>query len=351
MISSLKIEGFRGLKQFEMGQLGRVNLLVGTNNCGKTSVLEAIYLLASGGEPWCIQYLLTKRGEQSFTQVSYVDEPQPSSPPEYSISHLFTGHKLYGVPLKISSVWGSQPRVIDLSFKEMKQGFVEISRGEIPGSVLQMAGNVRADFQEIPLTPSNGIAKDVLSRIARRAYERGYERSPVSFISTGPSTSLELTTYWSKIVLTPVEALVLKALQIVDPNIERVAEVGSQFKVILRGQIEPVPMGSMGDGMWRLFAMAIHIGMCKGGVLLVDEIDSGLHYTTMSKMWRLMLDAATQFDIQVFATTHSYDCIHSLAQMGDPSVSVQRIESGKLRAVPYDQEELSVVAERELEVR
>ena len=351
MISSLKVEGFRGLKQFEMGQLGRVNLLVGTNNCGKTSVLEAIYLLASGGEPWCIQYLLTKRGEQSFAQLSYVDEPQPSSPLEYSISHLFTGHKLYGVPLKISSVWDSQTQYIDLALQEIQQGFMEIARGEIPGKVLQMTGNVRADFKKIPLTPSNGIAKDVLSRIASRASERGYERSPVSFISTGPSTSLELMIYWSKIVLTPVEALMLKALQIVDPNIERVAPVGSLFKVTLRGENEPVPLGSLGDGMWRLFAMAIHIGMCKGGVLLVDEIDSGLHYTTMSKMWRLILDVSKEFDIQVFATTHSYDCVHSLAQMGDPSVSVQRIESGKRRAVPYDQEELSVAAQRELEVR
>ncbi len=351
MISSLKVEGYRGLKQFEMGQLGRVNLLVGTNNCGKTSVLEAIYLLASGGEPWCIQYLLTKRGEQSLTQMSYVDEPQRSSPPEYSISHLFTGHKSNRGPLKISSEGDSQTQYIDLSFQKMEQGFAELARGEVPGNVLHMAGNVRSEFKKIPLTPSNGIAKDALSRIAQQAFENGYERSPVSFISTGPSTSLELTTYWSKIILTPVELLVLEALRIVDPNIERVAEVGSQFKVKLRGQIEPVPMGSMGDGMWRLFAMAIHIGMCKGGVLLVDEIDSGLHCTTMSKMWRLLLDAATEFGIQVFATTHSYDCVHSLAQIGDPSVSVQRIESGKRRAVSYDQEELSVVAERELEVR
>ena len=146
MISSLKVEGFRGLKQFEMGQLGRINLLVGANNCGKTSVLEAIYLLAAGGDPVCLRDLLTRRGEQSFTVVNYIDEPQRSSVVEYSISHLFTGHQLYLGPLKISSEGGSQTQYIDLSFQEMEQGFVEISRGEVPGSVLHVAGNVRADF-------------------------------------------------------------------------------------------------------------------------------------------------------------------------------------------------------------
>jgi predicted ATPase len=51
MISSIRIEGYRGFEHFEMSGLGRVNLLVGTNNSGKTSVLEAIYLLSSMGDP------------------------------------------------------------------------------------------------------------------------------------------------------------------------------------------------------------------------------------------------------------------------------------------------------------
>jgi hypothetical protein len=64
MISSIRIEGYRGLERFEMSGLGRVNLLVGTNNSGKTSVLEAIYLLASAGDPGALWQMLWRRGER-----------------------------------------------------------------------------------------------------------------------------------------------------------------------------------------------------------------------------------------------------------------------------------------------
>ena len=112
----------------------------------------------------------------------------------------------------------------------------------------------------------------------------------------------------------------------------------------------------MGDGMWRMLAMAIAITQCKGGVLLVDEIDTGLHYSVMSQMWNLIYNAAKELDVQVFATTHSYDCVYSLAQICSnadmqKSVTVQRIEAGKKRSIPYDEDEITVAASRDIEVR
>src|SRR5206468_10271805 len=115
-----------------------------------------------------------------------------------------------------------------------------------------------------------------------------------------------------------------QALQFLDPDIERIApQVGNGpsyapqtrggFIVKKRGLEQPVPIGSMGDGMWRMLAMAIAITQCRGGVLLVDEIDTGLHYSVMADMWRLIFGAAKELDVQVFATTHSFDCIQSLA--------------------------------------
>jgi AAA15 family ATPase/GTPase len=91
----------------------------------------------------------------------------------------------------------------------------------------------------------------------------------------------------------------------------------------------------MGDGMWRMLTMAMAITQAKGGVLLVDEIDTGLHYTAMADMWNLICKSAKEFQVQVFATTHSYDCVHSLATICTPQmdpnhrVSIQRIEIGK----------------------
>src|SRR5207245_797926 len=87
------------------------------------------------------------------------------------------------------------------------------------------------------------------------------------------------------------------------------------FIVKSRAYEQPIPIGSFGDGMWRLLAIAIAISQCKGGVLLVDEIDTGLHYTVLPAMWRLIMESAHDLDVQVFATTHSSDCIEALASV------------------------------------
>jgi len=108
--------------------------------------------------------------------------------------------------------------------------------------------------------------------------------------------------------------------------------------------------------MWRMLVMAIAITQCRGGVLLIDEIDSGLHYSVMSDMWRLIFNTAKELDVQVFATTHSYDCVYSLAHICADAdeqnpVTIQRIEPGRSKAIPYAQNEIRIAADREIEVR
>jgi predicted ATPase len=103
-----------------------------------------------------------------------------------------------------------------------------------------------------------------------------------------------------------------------------------------------------------MLAMAIAITHCKGGILLVDEIDTGLHYTVMAEMWKLIYNAAKELDVQVFATTHSYDCVYSLAPLcgpsngegGEDAITVQRIEMGKSKAVPYNETEIKTAVKR-----
>ena len=69
----------------------------------------------------------------------------------------------------------------------------------------------------------------------------------------------------------------------------------------------------MGDGIWRLLALALSLVRARRGVLMIDEIDTGLHYSALEDMWRLVGLTAKRLDIQVFATTHSSDCWKALA--------------------------------------
>ena len=106
-----------------------------------------------------------------------------------------------------------------------------------------------------------------------------------------------------------------------------------------------------------MLAMAIVITQCKDGMLFVDEIDTGLHFTVMADMWKLIYSAAREFNVQVFATTHSYDCVHSLSTICRPEdgtgndVTIQRIGSNGFEAVQFTEAEIRTAAERKIEIR
>ena len=117
------------------------------------------------------------------------------------------------------------------------------------------------------------------------------------------------------------------------------------------------PLGSMGDGIKRLLVLAMTLVKSAGGYLLVDEIDTGLHYSVMVKMWKLVVETARRLDIQVFATSHSLDCIQALAGLyeDEPDVrdelSLHRIEKGAETSIRYSADEILAAARRQVEVR
>ena len=89
MLNSIELEDFRIFRRYKVSGLSRVNLLVGKNNIGKTSVLEAIYLLASRGDPSVLAKLAWQRGEAAYLR----DERSPEGGVHPVIAHFFADHK------------------------------------------------------------------------------------------------------------------------------------------------------------------------------------------------------------------------------------------------------------------
>lgn len=172
---------------------------------------------------------------------------------------------------------------------------------------------------------------------------------------------------FDQVVLMPEERFVIEALNTIEPSIERIAPVGfhnyrinnfsSGFVIKIANSNQRIPIGSMGEGIWRMLGLALALVNARDGVLLVDDIDTGLHFTTMSDMWKLVWETAKRLNVQVFATTHSSDCWKSLdaiASQENPSdegITIHRIEKGKSRSVVFTEEQVVIAAERDIEVR
>ena len=118
-----------------------------------------------------------------------------------------------------------------------------------------------------------------------------------------------------------------------------------------------LPIGSYGEGMRRLLAVSLALVGTKNGCLLIDEIDTGFHWTVMEDMWRLVVEAAQRSSVQVFATTHSFDCIRALGALvrSRPDlaeqVAIQKVHPSLEQAVCIPGEEIGVAVEQDIEVR
>jgi AAA15 family ATPase/GTPase len=376
MLKSIRIENFRGFKTFELQQLGRINLLVGTNNSGKTSVLEAIQLLCSPKNFEPLYELMYNRGEYFLSD----DKTRH----EFDICHLFYGHDInIGSQFSISGLnnESKEKLIVSLEVRNNSQTKPLTMLGDMLDNITSLDENEGDSLQELdfkiewihgekeeavrfPLSYNSGLRTDLIRRLRRDTrYKTGTQ-----FVTSSSLTTDKMVELFDQVVLTPNEELVLQALQTIEPKIERIASISSPgiknytesragFAVRLSPDHQRIPIGSMGDGIWRMLGLALATVCASNGVLFVDEIDTGLHFSTMSDMWKMIWETAKRLNLQVFATTHNSDCWRSLASIAcredatEDGITIQRIERGKPKAIAFTEKEIVIAAEREIEVR
>jgi AAA15 family ATPase/GTPase len=129
--------------------------------------------------------------------------------------------------------------------------------------------------------------------------------------------------------------------------------------VSLTGVEEAVPLSSLGEGTSRALWIGSALANSGNGVLLIDEIENGLHYSVQQDLWQVIFETARELDVQVFATTHSFDCVQAFQQVSSEReeegmlISLRRKRSNPedIVAVPIDETELEYAVESHTEVR
>lgn len=366
MLTHLAIRGYRGLATLDVPALERVNLLVGKNNSGKSSVLEAVELLTAGGAPATLWRVASRRGEF----LAGGDEARPGSAVE--VRHLFHGRSLQpGTAFRLEGTDAPAGTVTcevvpGVTFGSETLPLFPEEPDTLESLALRVAATAGSPPAVLPLNAQGALTPDAWRRTGSTtptAFPPAPSR-PQAFLGTIGADNAILSQWWDSVVLTAEEERVVDILRIIEPKIERIAFAGRESSrlrtaalVKLAGSDARVPLGSMGDGVRRLLAIALHLSRAAGGVLMIDEIDTGLHHSVLERLWAMVIEGARRLDVQVFATSHSGDCVRALAWLHEStpdvaaSAALHRVEANFPVSVRYSAGELATAARHHTEVR
>jgi Predicted ATPases len=382
MLNSLEIKNFRMLEDFSVSKLGRVNLIVGKNNSGKSTVLEALRIYAGNAQPELLDEIANGHDEKSFpVKIDQID-PDVQLPFE----DLFTGRQFPQDDMIAISI-GEQNSADAL---RMNHGLLieeEKSIIDEDGDIIDVVTRWRKvdplkdDLSTEAISHALFVSKDKrssqirLDRPISPRLRRMIDISgtiPCSVIPTQFISVNDLANEWDNVVFTDYEDVVIQALKIVSPEFENITFVrknppvtrssSRSAKVKIDGLSHPVPLNSMGDGMQRVLQLVLKIFPAKGGFLLIDEFENGLHYSIQEKVWNLLFEMSQQLDIQVFVTTHSWDCIESFSKVAIEHKDIEGVlfrvgksakksDNGKVIATVFDEDALYNITQAEMEVR
>lgn len=347
-------------------------MITGRNNSGKSSVLEAVRLLASDASMSVINSILRYREED-------IGEPEESNRPLdaeglLQVSSLFSGFPQISdnpPPISISAQGSSRPLRLNLAM-------AWVSEERDPDGARRLVTQQGSLFGESDGIPALSVETAENKRILTLDYLRRYSfrgralrpdlgeepSLPCVFVSPyGGERTATLGALWDKIALSDRERDVVEALRIIDTEISAVSMVGGegprqQRTAIVRSSrfVRPVPLRSFGDGLNRLFGIILSLVNAKDGLLLIDEFENGMHHSVQLDAWRSIFKLSQRLGIQVFATSHSWDSIEAFqkAAAESPETGVLvRLTRRKEEIVPtvFIEEELAVATRDHIEVR
>jgi len=364
VIENLRLTNLRLFGELQVDRLERVNLFAGRNNSGKSSVLEAILLLAVGGDPSLALRIPQFRGlghlssgaPAAFWKPMFF-ELDTRKPIEIKCKHSRLGH----FSLKVSkerastfmrqSVGLSKVSALRQARSEQFRSLSRLSPKNTPGGPWEIGFSWR-DNNNDELRNMHIVVDSNDFRFSGEVI-----RLEADFVSPSIGNITDDSVLLGQLRARKQGSLLTEALRVIEPRLESVEDSSATGTPMIRADIglpELVPLSAMGEGMTRIARIVLAMSGVRGGVVLVDEIETGIHHSVLKKLWEVVAKAARTFNVQVFATTHSFECL-AAAQEALPDAwrfhRLERNEDGSSRCVSFDLEDVEVVVRHGLEVR
>lgn len=337
MLQGIRLENFRCFKDLEVSGFGTINLIVGRNNTGKSCFLDALGILTHPN----LQSLLTTAHRrsppidgQAVEWDNLLSLLRRESTEESGLSRR----------TRIVSPDGDS---FELSLEPNPQALL----GRSP-FLLHCQNHLGQQwtFSE----NDSGHAK-------LEPGSAGYTGATTPYVGWDSRAIQTMAQHWDQLVTLGRESLVVEWLQVLDPELRKIQFTKSAYEGKRQGiylfrsnRTAPESLADQGDGLRRVLQIAIAT-QCAEKVLLIDELELGVHFSALNQIWKTLLTIARHQNLQLFLTTHSLDCLQALARVARDSdlnlVRAYRFRESGRHVVSYSGSDLLHAIKSESEVR
>jgi hypothetical protein len=327
MLTDIHIKNFRGFADLKVGPLKRVNLIIGQNNTGKTGLLEALALLLAENStpvPNLPNLFRSTGGDEVENFWKWLFRNRDAS-----------------IPVELAASFGDGFRYRTLlGSDKLLPPFVEAPSHTTHQSFSSQPGSATS-FNIYAFGAKPGLLK-------------------AGVVSTHPTDPNRDAIDYNRVIVQRKKKQVVELLKKIDPRLAEVEALNLGSGPLLYADVglsEMIPVSQLGQGFSRLLDVYSKIITSEFNVLLIDEIENGLHHSVLVTIWRGLLNAAKEMDVQVFATSHSYECIRAaheaFAERPDYDLALHRLDevNGVIKATTYDKETLETSLESNFEIR
>lgn len=313
LYTSVAIEHFRGIEQLELRDLSQLNLLVGRNNCGKSTVLEALFLLTGPSNPELPLRINVQRGlpqiNEHIWRVFFTDL-DTSRPVRLrgKFSSPYQERELTVQPRTRSRASVTVPSAAALQSLDEASGSSSRSPASISGLTLRYSLRTAPGKRPEDITTTVELADAGVLQTQGDAAHHEVLRSVLLSARVHPNESV---VRFNNIQITKRVERVVSVLQRIEPRLRDLAVTSEGIIYADFGLPNLIPVTAAGDGLNRLLSLMLTMLDTEDGIVLVDEIDTGFHYSSLDVLWRAVAAAAIDFNVQVIATTHSLECVQA----------------------------------------
>lgn len=314
---NIEIKNFRGIDHLKIEDFSRVNVFLGQNSSGKSSILECLFLMTGMSNPDLPQNInaIRSRNYGAFADLGY----------------LFHNLDLKTKPEIASVLFDDTRRHLSLEliyfFDEKLQS--DVQNGHVPTSeakaflnTLKMSFDVEANRVKKQYDCSITVNQEGLP--VKKNLAEGYLERNIATILPADLAAGNLSNDLVELAKRKKKDFITESLKFFDSRITALEILNNVAYIGLEGVDQLMTVNMMGDGLRRYLNIVAASASPMNNIILIDEIDNGLHYSAYKKLWEAIFTLATATDKQVFVTTHSKETLYRLNEMLEENPSYQQ---------------------------